>query len=71
MAKYILHIMLPTAYVNAIYMQHCISRKRLEALDSAFDTLNREFRYYKWKCQNPILSRIPFVKQYIRKKIGL
>lgn len=71
MEKYIPHIILPTESVNAIYMQHCISRKKLEALDSAWDTLNREFRYYKWKCQHPILNRIPFIKGYIRKKIGL
>lgn len=71
MEKYTPHVILPTLSVNAIYMQHCISRKRLEALDSAFDTLNREFRYYKWKCQHPILSRIPFMKGYIRKKMGL
>lgn len=71
MEKYIPHIMFPTESVNTICMQHCISRKRLEALGSAFDTLNREFRYYKWKCQHPILSRIPFMKGYIRKKMGL
>lgn len=71
MEKYIPHIMLPTESVNAIYMQNYIAIKRIEALDSAFDTLNREFRYYKWKCRHPILSRIPFVKLYIRKKMGL
>ena len=71
MEKYIPHIMFPTVSVNAIYMQHCISRKRLEALGSAYDTLNREVQYYKWKCQHPILRRIPFVKKYIQKKMGL
>lgn len=71
MEKYIPHIILPALSVNAIYMQHCISSKRLEALNSAYDALNREFRYYKWIRQHPILSRIPFMKGYIRKKMGL
>ena len=71
MEKYIPHIIVPTLSVNAIYMQHCISRKNLEALCSTYDALNREFKYYKWIRKHPILSRIPFVKGYIRKKMGL
>ena len=69
--KYIPHIMLPTVSINAIYMQHCISRKRLEALYSVYETVNREVQYNKWIRQHPILSRIPFVKRYIRKNMGL
>lgn len=45
--------------------------KRLNEFNDAYESVTKNLKYYKWKIRHPLLSRIPFVKQHIRKKIGL